>query len=310
MAHESVKESLRGVAVGLLTPFDDDLEVDHDALTENARALYNQGIRTFLATANISEYHSLSQSECIASAETSVTALPDDATILAGVGGSTKTAIELIEAYNNIGVDAMMIMPPDHTFMHEQGLLQYYEKLAAVTDSPLSPYVRGYDPSVEFLVALTELDAVVGIKYAIEDAHKLSQAVDAGSDDVIWVDGLAEPYAPEFYLAGAEGFSAGVSNFEPAVGLALFEALEAGEYEHAAMLRDITLSYTDFRETRGENNTFPSANSVPAVKKGLDLAGLNGGPVREPLVSLSESDERRAEELYNRLTSDMTELIE
>lgn len=310
MAHEDLKDGLRGVAAGLLTPFDDDLEVDHDALAANARALYERGIRTYLASANISEYHSLGRAERIASAGTSVEALPDDAVVLAGVGGSTRDAVELIEAYDDAGVDAMMVMPPDHTYVHERGLLGYYEKLAAATDRPLAPYVRGYHPSVEFLAELTAIEGVAGIKYAIEDAHTLSQAVDAGADDVVWVDGLAEPYAPEFYLAGAEGFTAGVSNFEPRVGLALFDALEAGDFERAAALRDVTLPYQSFRGTKGENNTIPGANSVPAVKKGLELAGLVGGPVREPLVGLSEADERRAEELYDRLVADMARLLD
>jgi len=312
MAHEAVKDALRGVAAGLLTPFDDDLAIDHDALAENARELYDRGIRTFLATANISEYHSLSQSERKAHAETSVAALPDDATVLAGVGGSTEAAIDLVEAYDAAGVDAMMVMPPDHTYRHERGLLAYYRRLADATDRPLAPYVKGYDPSVEFLADLTNVDGVAGIKYALEDAHLLSRGVDAGDDDVVWVDGLAEPYAPEFYLAGAEGFSAGVSNFEPSIGLALFDALEAGDYERAAAIRDITLPYMEFRGTSGQDNTFPAANSVPAVKKGLELAGLemNGGRVREPIVGLPEEDERRAAELYDRLLADAERLLE
>lgn len=312
MSHRFVKDRLRGVAAGLLTTYDEDLAVDHDALAENAEILYDRGIRTFLATANISEYHSLSQRERIACAETAVDALPDDACVLAGVGGSTPGAVELVEAYDAAGVDAMMVMPPDHSYVHERGLLDYYEKLAAASDRPLAPYVKGRAPSLEFVVALTELQSVVGIKYALPDTHFLSKAVDAGAEDVVWVDGLAEPYAPEFYLAGAEGFSAGVSNFEPSVGLALFDALEAGDYERAAALRDICLPFMDFRGTTGEDNTFPDANSIPAVKKGYELAGLNsnGGRVREPIRPLSDADERRAEELYAHLEDDMARLLD
>jgi len=312
MPHEDVKDRLRGVAAGLLTPFDEEFGVDHDALAENAEILYDRGIRTFLATANISEYHSLSQAERIACAETAVGALPGDACVLAGVGGSTPDAVELVEAYADAGADAMMVMPPDHTYTHERGLLAYYERLAAASDRPLAPYLKGYEPSLSFVADLTAMEDVAGIKYALADTHFLSRAVDAGDDDVVWVDGLAEPYAPEFYLAGAEGFSAGVSNFEPAVGLALFDALEAGDYERAAELRDVCLPYMEFRDTTGEDNTFPAANSVPAVKKGYELAGLNAneGRVREPIVGLSEADERRAEELYARLEDDMARLLD
>jgi 4-hydroxy-tetrahydrodipicolinate synthase len=69
-----IRERLRGVAVGLLTPFDDSLEIEYDKLADNAQALYDEGIRTFLATANISEYHSLSQDERIDIAKASVEA--------------------------------------------------------------------------------------------------------------------------------------------------------------------------------------------------------------------------------------------
>jgi len=309
LSEEQVKERLRGVAVGLLTPFDRDLEIEHWKIEENAQFHYDEGIRTFLAAANISEYHSLSREERIDVTETSVSALPSDACVLAGVGGSTESARELIRAYDRVGVDAMMIMPPDHTYLHEEGLLQYYRKLASVTETPFVPYVRGFQPSVNYLAELTRLDSVVGIKYALEDPVTLGAGINAGAEDVVWVDGLAEPYAVSFWSEGVEGFSAGVSNFRPNVGLELFDALSNGEWERARELRDLCLPYQNFREETGQNNTITGAISVPAVKKGLDLAGLHGGHVREPIRSLSDSDERKAEELYEQLVRDLDQFV-
>ncbi|OVE85810.1 dihydrodipicolinate synthase family protein [Natronolimnobius baerhuensis] len=310
VAADDVREHLRGVAVGLLTPFDDEGRIIHDDIRENAETLSSAGIETFLATANISEYHSLSQDERVAVAETSVDALPDDACVLAGVGGSTTNAIDLIERYDEIGVDAMMIMPPDHTYIHERGLLEYYRKLDAATETPLVPYVRGFEPSVEYLGDLTRIDGVVGIKYALPDPIKLGAGVAAGADDVVWVDGLAEPYAVSFWAEGIEGFSAGVSNFRPEVGLALFDALSSGDWERARELRNACLPYQQFREETGQHNEIPGAISVSAVKKALELAGLNGGNVREPIQPLSDADERRAEEIYQQLDDDLERLLE
>ena len=307
---EQVRSRLRGVAVGLLTPFDDELEIEHEKIAENAQELYDEGIRTFLATANISEYHSLSASERVDVAETSVDALPSDACVLAGVGGSTRNATDLIQAYDRIDVDAMMIMPPDHTYLHEQGLLEYYRDLASVTETPLVPYVRGFDPSVDYLTSLTRVEGVVGIKYALKDPVKLGAAVEAGDDDVVWVDGLAEPYAVSFWAEGAEGFSAGVSNFRPEIGLELFDALSEGDWERACELRNICLPYQNFRDETGQDNAIEGAISVSAVKKGLELAGLNGGNVREPIRSLQPEEEQKAERLYNQLEDDIESLID
>ena len=309
LSDDEVRARLRGVAVGLLTPFDDDLEIEHYKITENARTVYDSGIRTYLATANISEYHSLSHDERVATTRTSVDALPSDACILAGVGGSTEYARRLIREYDRVGVDAMMIMPPDFTYLHEQGLLEYYRKLDAVTETPLVPYVRGFDPSIRYLAELTRIDGIVGIKYALPDAVKLGAGVAAGADDVVWVDGLAEPFSISFWAEGAEGFSAGVSNFRPEVGLELFDALTNEDWERARALRNICLPYQNFREEAGEDNEIEGAISVSAVKKGLDLAGLYGGKVREPICSLSAAEERQAEELYNQLDDDISRLV-
>jgi 4-hydroxy-tetrahydrodipicolinate synthase len=307
---ERVQERLRGVAVGLLTPFDDDLAVEYDKLADNATSLYDQGIRTFLSPANISEYHSLSREERIESARATVGALPDDACVLAGVGGSTSEACDLVRAYARDGVDAMMIMPPDHTYVHEQGLLDYYREIAAASEQPLVPYVRGYDPSVDFLAEMTHIDEVVGIKYALPDSVKLGAGVAAGSDDVVWVDGLAEPYAPAFWAEGIEGFSAGVSNFRPEVGLAMYDALVEEDWEHARELRNACLPYQRLRDETGQNNTLSGAISVPVVKKGLDMAGLHGGTnVREPIRPLGEAESARAEELYADLDAELDRLL-
>lgn len=309
LSHRRVQQRLQGVMAGLLTPFDGNLEIRYDQLQENAASLYDSGIRTFLASANISEYHSLTQQERIAVTESSIDALPSDACVLAGAGGPTDAARELVQAYERAGADGIMVMPPGHSYVHERGLIRYYERLDAATDAPIVPYVKGFDPSVDFLRRLTEVDGVVGVKFALEDPIKLRAGITAGSDDVVWVDGLAEPFAVSFWAEGAEGFSAGVSNFRPEVGLELYEALTVEDWERARRIRDICLPYQDFRTESGQNNTIAGAMSVPAVKKGLELAGMYGGHVREPIRELSSSEEERAEVLYDDLDHKIDRLI-
>jgi 4-hydroxy-tetrahydrodipicolinate synthase len=105
------------------------------------------------------------------------------------------------------------------------------------------------------------------------------------------------------HAEGAEGLSSGIGNFEPVVGLALFEALERDDLERAREIRDAAMPFMRFRDETGSNNALPAANSVPALKAGLEFAGLHGGPVREPLVTLSEEDHERARELYDDLAA-------
>jgi len=300
---DRLQRRLRSVATGLVTPFDKELAVDHTALAENVQALSEQGMETFLACANVSEYHSLSHCERIAVTETSVNAAPDGATVLAGAGGSTKTVIDLGSAYERVGVDGVMVMPPHHTYVHERGLLEYYDRIGDAVDLPLVPYLRGFDPTVKFVSALTRFDAVVGVKWTIEDVPMFAEVVQTGADDVVWMNGLGEAYAVALHTEGAESLSSGIAAFEPAIGRSLFAALDAGETERAREIRDAAVPFMNFRAEAGAENTLPGANSVPALKAGLEFAGLNGGPVREPLVELDDEECERAQALYDDLAA-------
>lgn len=62
-------------------------------------------MRTFLAAMKSSEYHSLTQHERVAVVETIVDVLPSEACVLAGVGGATGDARELIQSDNAISDD-------------------------------------------------------------------------------------------------------------------------------------------------------------------------------------------------------------
>lgn len=308
VSHGSFKSDLRNVATGLVTPFDDDLAIDHHALGANAQALYDGGIRLFFACGNISEYHSLTHAERKRITETSVDALPADATVLAGIGGSIESAVDLAEAATAAGVDGLMVMPPDHTFKHEEGLLTYYRRIGAETTRPLVPYLRRFNPSASFVAALSRLEAVAGIKWAIEDIPKFGAARAAGSDDIVWLNGLGERHAIPLYAEGARGMASGIGNFEPAVGTELFAALEADDFDRARRILDVARPYMAFRERPGENNTLAGGLSVPGVKAGLDFAGLTGGRVRPPLVELQDSERTTARELYDDLAAVIDDL--
>lgn len=307
MTTPDLPSALRDVAVGLLTPFDkaDTDQIRYDELSNTAEWLYGEGIRLFLACANISEYHSLSHEERIESVRVPCEALPDDATVLGGAGGSTKTAIDLAQQHEGNGADGIMVMPPDHIFKHERGLVEYYRRIADAVDIGVVPYVRGFEATTETISTITNHENVVGVKWAIPDIEQFSACVSAAGDDVVWVCGMAEPPAPAYYLEGAAGFSAGVTNFEPRLGLAMFDALESGAYQRARSLRDLSIPFMNLRDERGEANIYAGANSVPVVKSGLEFAGQYGGGVREPLVELSAVDRKRARTYYDELQDDL-----
>lgn len=302
MDNGEVKQQLQGVPFTTATPFSMDREeVLHDKLAENLQTLERAGAQIFIPCGNTGEYYSLSHDERVEVVATHVEATSEESTIIGGAGGSTKTATKLIDQYEQIGADAAMIMYPRHTYIHEQGLIDYYTTLAENTDLGLVLYKRGPTVSDKVLAEVSKLDNVVAIKYAVNDIKNFSQTVSDTPKDLVWLNGIAERYAPAFALEGAQGYTTGIGNFVPEAVLELSNAIEKKDWERARTIRDILRPYENLREETGTNNSLKNANNVPAVKYGMELAGQYGGPVREPLVELSSEDKKRTEKYYNQI---------
>jgi 4-hydroxy-tetrahydrodipicolinate synthase len=302
MTYENLKEYLRDVAFTTTAPFSEDgSDVLYKEAARNTEAVFEAGGRSFIPCGNTGEYYSLNDEERIRLVKTTVDVVGDEGVVIAGVAGSTKEVIEQTRAYKKAGADGVMVHAPDHTYVHSRGIVKYYERLADSTDIGIVMYKRGPLLSLSAVSELSTIDNVVGLKYAVNDIAAFSKMVREVPGDIIFSTGIAERFAPAFALEGAEGFTTGIGSFAPEVSLALQEALEAEDWERALELRDLTRPYEELREESGENNEFEAANNVPAIKYGLELAGLYGGPVREPLVELSDKDKRRAKTYYEQL---------
>lgn len=302
VSYQQLKSDLRGVAFTNPTPFDESgEEIKHTELAENVSHIVDAGGRVVIPCGNTGEYYSLTNKERIAVVETVVEEVGDKATVVGGVGGSTKTAIELASAYEDAGADAIMVMYPVHTYQHQSGLIEYYRKIVESTDLGVILYKRGPAVTLDLLAEIANYENVIGVKYAVNDIKGFSEAVSTIDADVVWSNGIAERFALSFAIEGAEGLTTGIGNFVPEQVLALMDALKTENWDRARELRNLLRPFENLREEPGVENDLDAANNVPAVKHGMELAGLYGGPVREPLVELSEDDKRRAEEYYSQI---------
>lgn len=235
-----------------------------------------------------------------------VEAVGDDATIVAGAGGSTKTGLELAEKYEAAGVDGVMILHPSHAYMHDNGLEEYYRRIAERTGLGIVLYKRSHEVGDGLITELSTIENVVGVKYAVNDIKAFSRPVDETPGDIVWINGLAERYAPSFALEGASGYTTGIGNFTPEPTLQLFAEIASENWERAKKFRDELRPLEDLREECSEGNEIPAANNVPAVKYGMGLLGYRAGGTREPLVEFSVEDKRRTRDYIEEITDGNT----
>ncbi|MFC8967005.1 dihydrodipicolinate synthase family protein [Streptomyces sp. NPDC057094] len=284
---ETQRTALAEVVAIPVTPFAEDGTVDRAAHGALLRRLIDGGVRTLTPNGNTGEFYALTPEERRLVLESTVEEAADRAVVLAGVGHDVPTAVASARHAAGLGAAMVMVHQPVHPYVSEGGWVDYHRAVAeAVPDLGVVPYIRNPLLPGERLAELADAcPNVVGVKYAVPDAARFAAfARDAGLERFVWVAGLAEPYAPSYFSAGATGFTSGLVNVAPTLSLNMIEALRSGDYPAAMKVWE---QIRRFEELRGAN---ASANNVTVVKEALASLGLCRRDVRPPSRPLAESE--------------------
>ncbi|MER6731801.1 dihydrodipicolinate synthase family protein [Streptomyces puniciscabiei] len=285
---ETRRAALADVVAIPVTPFAADGSVDPATHRALLRRLLDGGIRTLTPNGNTGEFYALTPEERRLVAELTIEEAGDRAAILVGVGHDLPTAIASARHARDLGAGMVMVHQPVHPYVSAAGWVDYHRAIAeAVPELGVVPYIRNAQLAGARLAELADhCPNVIGVKYAVPDAARFAAfARDAGLDRFVWVAGLAEPYAPSYFSAGATGFTSGLVNVAPAVSLNMIEALRSGDYPGAMKVWEQIRRFEELRAAHG------SANNVTVVKEALAALGLCRRDVRPPSRPLPE-DER------------------
>jgi 4-hydroxy-tetrahydrodipicolinate synthase len=285
---ESRRAALADVVAIPVTPFAADGSVDTGAHRALLRRLLDGGITTLTPNGNTGEFYALAPEERHLVAELTVEEAGERAAILVGVGHDLPTAIASARHARDLGAGMVMVHQPVHPYVSAAGWVDYHRAIAeSVPELGVVPYLRNTQlPGARLAELADHCPNVIGVKYAVPDAARFAAfARDAGLDRFVWVAGLAEPYAPSYFSAGATGFTSGLVNVAPAVSLNMIEALRSGDYPAAMKVWEQIRRFEELRAAHG------SADNVTVVKEALASLGLCRRDVRPPSRPLPE-DER------------------
>ncbi|MER7399763.1 dihydrodipicolinate synthase family protein [Streptomyces sp. NPDC000151] len=284
-AYETQRAALADVVAIPVTPFTGNGSLDTAAHRAVLRRLLDAGVRTLTPNGNTGEYYALTPDERRAVTELTVEEAGERAAILVGVGHDVPTAIASARHARDLGAQMVMVHQPVHPYVSAGGWVDYHRAIAeAVPELGVVPYLRNAALSGLRLAELADAcPNVIGVKYAVPDAARFAAfARDAGLDRFVWIAGLAEPYAPSYFSAGATGFTSGLVNVSPAISLNMLRALRSGDYPAAMKVWE---QIRRFEELRGANG---SADNVTVVKEALASLGLCRRDVRPPSRPLPE----------------------
>ncbi|MFG2890990.1 dihydrodipicolinate synthase family protein [Streptomyces sp. NPDC048248] len=281
------RAALADVVAIPVTPFTADGTLDTEAHRVLLRHMLDGGVRTLTPNGNTGEFYALTPGERRAVTELTIEAAGNRATVLAGIGHDVPTAIASARHARDCGAHMVMVHQPVHPYVSEGGWVDYHRAIAeAVPELGVVPYLRNPAVSGRRLAELADAcPNVIGVKYAVPDAARFAAfARDAGLERFVWIAGLAEPYAPSYFSAGATGFTSGLVNVAPAVSRNMLEALRSGDHPAAMKVWE---DIRRFEELRGANG---SADNVSVVKEALASLGMCRRDVRPPSRTLPEGE--------------------
>ncbi|HEY8410444.1 MAG TPA: dihydrodipicolinate synthase family protein, partial [Pyrinomonadaceae bacterium] len=121
------------------------------------------------------------------------------------------------------------------------------------------------------------------------DLRQLQTIMHRVGERLVWIGGAGDDLIGVYYRIGIRAFSSSIATVAPALSLKLHELATADDGEGLReLLESCVIPLYELRSRR-------KGYEVSAMKAMMDMVGLNGGPVRPPLVNVTspELDELR-----------------
>ena len=291
MHPSTLRNKLSGVIAFPITPFKEDLSLDLPALHENLTHLLQYQISAVVAAGGTGELYSLTPAEYTRVIELTALAVEDRVPVIAGVGFGQRLAVEMAQAAEKAGADGVLAFPPYYPHAEDEGLFEYYSAIGAATSLGMLIYSRDWaNFSPANVERLTSIPTLIGWKDGQGDIRRLQAIMNRVGDRLLWIGGAGDDMVAAYYSIGIRGFTSSIATVAPRLSLRLHELGEAGDVEALNDLLDrCVIPLYALRARR-------KGYEVSAMKAIMDMVGLNGGPVRPPLVNVKpeEEDELRS----------------
>lgn len=247
---------------------------------------------------SVGEYPSLDLDETRAVIAAGADAVAGRVPLIAGIGFGSAIAPGLAKDAARAGANGILVCPFMFAEPSLSGLVAHFDRLAEASGLGLIVYSTiGQVYSLEQLLALAEIDAVVGLKDEWGDLRLFAQARERIADRWAWINGMAELQAAEYGVLGADAFTSGLINVAPHLTLAVRDAVEAQDWR---ALRSLTPRIRPFAALRARHPGYSTA----IIKEAMALQGQpGGGRVRPPISAVSPQDRADLETVLGALAA-------
>lgn len=281
------KPLFTGVCTALVTPFLDN-KINYPMAQMLLKRQIDAGIDAVVLAGTTGESATLTDDEKINLFCRCKDYTGDDCTIIAGTGSnSTSRAVELSQAAEECGADALLVVSPYYNKATADGLVAHYLSIAHAVSIPVIlynvPSRTGVDIPVSVYKRLSAIPNIAGVKEASTDITKIARIKSVCPQSFCVWSGNDDQTVPVISLGG-QGVISVLSNVYPIETNAMAQAALAGDFDTAAALQCKLLPLIEL--------LFSEVNPIP-VKEAMNSMGFDCGRCRLPLTDLSPDNKER-----------------
>ena len=272
------------MGVALVTPFDEEGNVDFEALARLVDYQLENGTDFLCVLGTTAETPTLSKEEKDQVKRCVIERVNGRVPILLGVGSnSTQAVVEAVKNEDMTGVDALLVVVPYYNKPSQEGIYQHYKAVAEATTLPIVLYNvpgrTGVNMTAETTLRLArDFENIVAIKEASGNITQMDEILKnkpEGFDLISGDDGITYPLVS----LGAVGVISVLGNAFPG---------EFGKMTRLAMEGDYVQALTIHHQfTEMYRLLFVDGNPA-GVKALLSMMGMMKNKLRLPLVPARE----------------------
>ncbi len=284
----------------MVTPFNDDGEIDYTKARQLARALLDSGSDGLVIGGTTGESPSMSDDEKIRLFAEVKEEIGEEGAVIAGTTDNNhRKSIELSVEAEKVGADGLLLTVPAYNKPTQEGLYQHFKAIAQATPLPgilyNVPSRTSLNMTEDTTLRLAQIDNIVGVKEASSDPVQITRIIDGAPDGFnVWSGNDDETFS--IMCTGGYGIVSVAAHIvglqiRSMMGMILEGDIESAAAEHRRLLPIFKA-------------LFWVTNPIP-VKHAVNRAGMDIGKPRLPLWEADEDFTSKFDPLMDQYQVDL-----
>ena len=276
-----------GAGVALVTPFQDNGEIDYNRLEELVEEQIAGGTDAIVACGTTGEASTMTHEEHLDVISYVCQVTKGRIPVIAGTGSNcTETAIYLSQEAEKRGADVILVVSPYYNKATQKGLIAHF---TAVANSVKIPMIVYNIPSrtgvnikpVTLAAMLTQVDNIVGVKEATGNISEAAELMSLTDGKLDLYSGNDDQTVPLMSLGG-KGVISVLSNIAPRQTHQICQEFMSGNVKESCRLQLEAIPLI--------KALFCEVNPIP-VKAAFKIMGKSTGPLRMPLTEMEPENQ-------------------